>query len=130
MVCIGHPCFGIIIDGPLSKFGQNDIKDWFRIYGCSHGELCPRGFCVHIRGVAGLDVEYVTTLLQRVNNRTKLDLVLEDIPDIRAPEVMMLMSSFQNWRCTGNRKVEPGSLSNMAWENSEITKSSDSDSVH
>ena len=42
MICIGHPCFGII------TVGQDNIKDWYRIYGCSLGKRCPRGFCVHI----------------------------------------------------------------------------------
>ena len=42
---------------------------------------------------------------------------------------MKLTASFQEWRCTGHRKVEPGSLTKVVRENSAITDSSDSDDL-
>ncbi len=54
VVCIGHPCFGITTDKPSSELGQEEERIWFKVFGCSKGQHCPRGYCTHIRGVAGL----------------------------------------------------------------------------
>ena len=80
-------------DGPSNKLGRNDEKDWVRVFGCGLGQSCPRGFCIHIQGVAGLDVEYVMRLLKELNTRTELNLGLEDILDIKVPKFMKLMSN-------------------------------------
>ena len=46
-----------------------------------------------------------------------MDLVLEDIPDMRVPGYMKLTSDLQDWRCTAGRQVRPGGLSDAVRDN-------------
>ena len=77
---------------------------WISKYGCSLANKCPKGFCVHIRGVANLDKENFLQLLDRVNDRNMAEeITLEDIQDLRPPAYMNQIATLQTFRCTNNR---------------------------
>ena len=63
LVCIGHPCFGIILDRPADEFSVEEREQWVENNGCELGAECPQGFCVHIAGTAGLDVQFFQRLV-------------------------------------------------------------------
>ena len=33
-ICIGHPCFGIILDRPANEYSEAERAHWFQAYGC------------------------------------------------------------------------------------------------
>ena len=77
---------------------------WINKYGCSLANNCPKGFCVHIQGVANLDKENFLQLLDRVNDRNVAEeITLEDIQDLRPPAYMNQIATLQTFRCTNNR---------------------------
>ncbi len=53
--------------------------------GCELGAECPQGFCVHIAGTAGLDVQFFQRLVKDFNASTGLKYKLNDIPDLEVP---------------------------------------------
>ena len=77
------------------------------MYGCILQEDCPLGFCIHIKGVAGLDVEKMTGVIWLVNNKMLTvveDIALEDIGDFRPPIYMNLKASLKTFRGTNNHE--------------------------
>ena len=109
-ICLGHNCWGITINVPLQEIDKGEIRKWINKYGCSLNNKCPLGFCVHIRGVANLDIENFARILDMVNDRQEMEeITLEDIADLRPPPYMNKTASLQNFRCTNGRE---GTISN------------------
>ena len=81
-ICIGHPCFGVTTVKSLKELGQEEENTWFKVFGCKLGRHCPRGYCTHVRGITGLDAEYIKKLPEELDDKTDLRMELEDIPDI------------------------------------------------
>ena len=103
-ICLGHNCWGITLNVPLQEIDRGKISMWINKYGCSLASNCPKGFCVHIRGVANLDKENFLKLLDRVNDRNMAEeITLEDIQDLRPPDYMNDITALQTFRCTNNR---------------------------
>ena len=66
------------MDGPANEVSQSDRKEWVRALGCVLGQSCPRSYCIHVQGIAGL-VEYVMKLFRDLKERTGPNLNLKDI---------------------------------------------------
>merc|ERR1711994_112166 len=106
-ICLGHNCWGITLNVPLQEIDRGKISMWINKYGCSLADRCPKGFCVHIRGVANLDKEIFLRLLDRVNDRNAAgEITLEDIQDLRPPNYMNQSTKLQTFRCTYNRNFK------------------------
>ena len=93
----------MVLNKPASEYSEEDRAHWFWTYGCQLGRRCPNGYCVHIQGVAGLDVEYFGKLLEDLNTRYNLGLSLNDIPDLEVPSFMKVMSNLWVLRCAGDQ---------------------------
>jgi len=103
-ICLGHNCWGITLNVPLQEIDRGEIRIWIDKYGCSLANNCPKGFCVHIRGVANLDKENFLKLLDRVNDRNReKEVFLEDIQNLRPPAYMNQTATLQTFRCTDDR---------------------------
>ena len=103
-ICLGHNCWGLTLNVPLQEIDKGKVEEWIDQYGCSLGRKCPRGFCVHIRGVANLDKENFLRLLDRVNDRIAAgEVTLEDVQDLRPPDYMNHSTKLQRFRCTNDR---------------------------
>ena len=105
-ICLGHNCWGVTINVPLQEIDKGEIRKWISKYGCSMASKCPLGFCVHIRGVANLDVEKFAQILDMVNDRHEVaEITLEDIADLRPPDYMNQAADLQTFRCTNSREL-------------------------
>ena len=103
-ICLGHNCWGLTLNVPLQEIDKGKVEEWIDQYGCSLGINCPKGFCVHIRGVANLDKENFLRLLDRVNDRNAAgEITMEDVQDLRPPDYMNHSTKLQRFRCTNDR---------------------------
>ena len=65
------------------------------------------GFCIHIIGTPGLDVENMEMTIAKINDHNvdeDDDITLEDIEDKDTPEYMKTTAKLQKWRCTNLRR--------------------------
>ena len=102
-ICIGHSCWGIATSVPLNELQDGVLQNWIDNYGCDLKENCPMGFCIHVIGTPGLDVENMQMTISRINNlnrRNDLDILLEDIKEAPPTDHMVQTSHLQSWRCT------------------------------
>ena len=96
-----HNCWGIVINLPLVEVSSGKLKQWAEKYGCKLGLECPFYYCVHIDGVAGLDVENMKKFILTTNdnNRTdESDIVFEDIRQYHPPARMVEEETLHKWR--------------------------------
>ena len=85
-ICLGHNCWGITINVPLQEIDKGEIQEWISKYGCSLANKCPLGLCIHIRGVASLDVEKFMRILDMINDRQQIGVItLDDIANLHEP---------------------------------------------
>ena len=60
------------------------------------------GFCIHVIGTPGLDMENMQMAISRnnLNREEDVDILLEEIKESPPTEHMMRTSNLQAWRCT------------------------------